>query len=618
MRKTISQIYLFLALILYSTGIVAQISTDEIPPGITMSLDNSHLFLHTFLFDEKSLDPDVLENEFPQMAGESLPVGLVFSDKASATKLDDGSVLWHLKLHVPDAQYLGIVFSNFSIAEKEKFYIYDESGQHYLGAFTSDNNTDRGIFSSHILPTSTLILEYHTPPQGSAPNFVIDEMIYIWSDYVVQKDDADAGLCNVNVNCDEGFIWQKQKRGVARILLRSGTSWYNCTGTLVNNTLQDQTAYFLTADHCGVSASTEDLAVWQFYFNYEYTSCINSGTASLNRMIEGAELVAKAPIQSGTDFKLLLLNDSPPLSWNPYYNGWSRSLTSPQWGVTIHHPGGDAKKISTFTKSLTSSTFTGGMPLGYWKVEWAPTVSGHGVTEGGSSGSPLFDHDGLIAGTLTGGSASCTAPTNPDYYGKFYLHWDANGATSDKRLIPWLDPVGENPEFLYGLDPNAATNFVVVDISPQNGGLVSGAGYYASNETVRLTAIANDKYWFVHWKNHLDQVVSTSESIEFVMPESDVLLFAVFTNVQSNSSPPESSFRVDIAPNPASDFIALKLHNATGSARVIINNLNGQQVAHYTLTHPTAQINLRGLQSGVYIITIESGNNILRKKIMVR
>ncbi|MDZ7845751.1 MAG: hypothetical protein U5L96_02660 [Owenweeksia sp.] len=50
---------------------------------------------------------------------------------------------------------------------------------------------------------------------------------------------------------------------------------------------------------------------------------------------------------------------------------------------------------------------------------WAATANGHGVTEGGSSGCPLLDADGLIRGVLTGGLATCVANTDPDYYGKF-------------------------------------------------------------------------------------------------------------------------------------------------------------------------------------------------------
>ncbi|MDZ7778249.1 MAG: hypothetical protein U5L09_22835 [Bacteroidales bacterium] len=40
-----------------------------------------------------------------------------------------------------------------------------------------------------------------------------------------------------------------------------------------------------------------------------------------------------------------------------YYNGWSRVESPAQSGVTIHHPNGDIKKITTYTEPLTNGAF---------------------------------------------------------------------------------------------------------------------------------------------------------------------------------------------------------------------------------------------------------------------
>lgn len=65
-----------------------------------------------------------------------------------------------------------------------------------------------------------------------------------------------------------------------------------------------------------------------------------------------------------------------------------------------------------------------------------------GVTEPGSSGSPLFDQEGRIIGQLFGGGAAC-AGTNDngafDYYGRVGVSWEGGG-TSSTRLRDWLDP----------------------------------------------------------------------------------------------------------------------------------------------------------------------------------
>jgi len=50
----------------------------------------------------------------------------------------------------------------------------------------------------------------------------------------------------------------------------------------------------------------------------------------------------------------------------------------------------------------------------HFEVTW-----GDGVTEGGSSGSPLIDAaTNRVMGVLTGGFSSCDQPKSPDYYGR--------------------------------------------------------------------------------------------------------------------------------------------------------------------------------------------------------
>ena len=56
----------------------------------------------------------------------------------------------------------------------------------------------------------------------------------------------------------------------------------------------------------------------------------------------------------------------------------------------------------------------------HWNATFDATLNGHGVTEGGSSGSPLFNSKGLIIGTLSGGSSSCELPEGLNLYGKLY------------------------------------------------------------------------------------------------------------------------------------------------------------------------------------------------------
>ena len=84
----------------------------------------------------------------------------------------------------------------------------------------------------------------------------------------------------------------------------------------------------------------------------------------------------------------------------------------------------------------------------HWQANWSPQNNGAGqvvtaVTEGGSSGSPLFDQNHRITGQLHGGPSVCGGAQLWDYYGSFDVSW-TGGGTNATRLSNWLDPTGTN------------------------------------------------------------------------------------------------------------------------------------------------------------------------------
>ncbi len=621
-RKQITYYTLFLFLALNALQLQSQISTNETPYGIIHKTDVSALTSSYAVLNKEILDRDEFALQPHLLAGTSIPLHTSFYQQAEMALKTEQGTLWQMKITIPGSSLAGFVFSDFFLQEGDKFFIYSEDKKNYIGAFTEQNNSN-GYFSTHILPGETFILEYFSPEHFTEhpPRIMIDEVIYLFNEEELNTltgTEKSSGACNVNVNCPEGQMWQKQKRGIARILLRSGSTWFNCSGSLINTTLNDGEPYFLTSDHCGVAASDADLQVWQFYFNYEYAGCTNTGGAPQNMMITGATIVARAPISQGTDFKLLMLNQAPLLSWNPYFNGWTRSSRNPEWGVGIHHPSGDAKKISTFTTPLHHATFTGGMQQGYWRAVWRETESGHGVTEGGSSGSPIFDENGLITGTLTGGGASCSNPTLPDYYGKFYRHWSSNGETPEKTLKPWLDPENENPEKLFGYDPNVATNFVVVDINPPSAGEVTGDGYYAESENVNLLATPNAGFKFLNWTDDSGAIVGVDSTLDFVMPQTEILITANFAETENTTNLLAALKSVNIYPNPASHELYIDLdHFYTSDLILTIFNLQGQTVKQTFATSQLVRFNTQMLPEGLYILTIRSEQTLTTHRIVI-
>ncbi|OFY24881.1 MAG: hypothetical protein A2W98_12180 [Bacteroidetes bacterium GWF2_33_38] len=403
-----------------------------------------------------------------EKSGESIKVSYSLENSGTWFELENGDRLWQLKIESKKAKAIGLVYEDFYISKASNMYIYNAAKTQVVGPLTYNDNPKTKYFSTELIQGDVINLEFIEPNAFKGMSKInIIEVVYVYKNAgIVEKfnpnKDTGWGLsedCEVNVNCSPaGDNWQDEKRGVASIWLRDGSSWGWCSGTLINNTSQDETPYFLTADHCGGStASTDDFSVWEFYFNYESPNCTTPSSEPTYDVVTGSTKKAVGPINGGSDFLLLELNSTPSQSVNPYYNGWDRTNTAYSSGVGIHHPHGDIKAISAYSTTLiAASPVIGGSQTATnseWQVTWAETGNGTGVTEGGSSGSPLFKDNGLQIGTLSGGSSYCDAITDPDYYGKFWYHWDQNGTLNSERLKPWLDPANTGATTLNGFDP---------------------------------------------------------------------------------------------------------------------------------------------------------------------
>ncbi len=378
------------------------------------------------------------------------------------SKLSNGDRMWQLNIKHPGAEALSFLFSSFKLSKGSVFYVENKKGENVSEILTKDDILEYGQQHIALCFGDDLILTLIDPANVEQSEFMLDKIIYNYrstgNPNLSKINESDA-TCEVNVNCSEGANYQDEKRGVARVYVveNSGAGW--CSGSLVNNLANNCKPYFLTALHCGASVSTtaQLMATWKFYFNYEAPTCTNPtsvGTLATH-YVTGCVRMADSNDNDGTnisksDFLFLqlgtLANETTTINkligFNAYWNGWDANNTVVNTGVGIHHPAGDIKKISAFTTNLVSSTWAS-VPNTHWRVVWAATANGHGVTEGGSSGSPLFSYNNgnsRIIGTLSGGSSYCTATSSPDLYGKVAYHWTSDGTASNQQLKPFLDP----------------------------------------------------------------------------------------------------------------------------------------------------------------------------------
>ena len=379
-----------------------------------------------------------------------------FISDLKALRTDTNKEIWKTEFSIPKTKALALKIKHLHLPKGSQLFLYTPNQlKDFLVFDASQQAIDLNHFISKKIQGSRLILEYNQTIKSlhhTKDSLILD--IEGLVDFYIRKSEGNPGFgqsteCEVNVACSEGDGWCNEAQSVVRIFIQSGASYSYCSGTLVNNTRQDFAPYILTAEHCGAYSNEEDFKYWKFDFNYQSDAC-QSPASEIDipaQAIYGCQTLAKAKrnATSGSDFRLLRLLDSVPKSWNIYYAGWDvHDYTSiKNGGVGIHHPYGDIKKISTFLADLQSSDAYGGHENDdFWKTYWTATENGHGITEGGSSGSPLFNDKGLIIGTLSTGSSYCdNRKTSPDYYAKMARHWTSNGSDSTQQLKVWLDPL---------------------------------------------------------------------------------------------------------------------------------------------------------------------------------
>lgn len=363
-----------------------------------------------------------------------------------APVLKNDTLYYNVSVLSKDAYSLNLIFEDVSIPEGAHLSVYGADSADFK-TYTSDDVFLAGVLATPLVQGEVIYVCYAEKNNLSkSGSWTIKQVAHDYKNAYLKPSlmKSTASSCNVDINCDEGADWQVEKQAVCKMLIQGVTL---CTGTLVNNTAKDMTPYIITANHCVASESKALRTV--FYFDYENETC---GTASAkpSKTISGSSLVATSPTGK-VDFSLLKMSEIPPKYYNPYYAGWNVASSIGKGTACIHHPKGDVKKISVDKdKPSTGTLSTGGIKYvedGNWLISRWET----GTTEGGSSGSPLFDNEHHVIGMLSGGMASCDEPVN-DYFAKISYAWDYYDVAAN-QVKAWLDPLGIGADVCQGYNP---------------------------------------------------------------------------------------------------------------------------------------------------------------------
>lgn len=435
-------LYLVFGISIYWFETNAQISSNGLPESFLMTekavtvipflkLDSVNSF--ELLKEDKNLGVD---NRYGIVSS----CGINLREAGVKTEISGKGTIWRYKVDSENAISLGIFFSKFHLPSGAKVFIYNASKVYLRGAFTSFNNNSSGQLPIAEFPGKNLIIEYFEPTD---PEFS-GELI-LGSVSQAYKNLARLTGGRIGVNCEEGNDWQTVKHAVCLMTFHDFQSSYFCTGTLMNNVKEDETPYFLTANHCINSEQKANTLV--AYFNYENSTC-EGDDAHFTQTLAGATLKAGS---QNSDFTLLLLNELPPDEYNPYFAGWDVSGANPRSGTCIHHPDGYAKcialanntafsypeKIQWFSEDLRLISTT--LPDTHWNVLFTS-----GLPENGSSGGPLFDQNKRVVGQLHGGVNSVLL------FGKLSLSWNYV-PVYNQQLSYWLDPTNTQVTTLDGI-----------------------------------------------------------------------------------------------------------------------------------------------------------------------
>ena len=347
----------------------------------------------------------------PNQIGINRSVEVSANTRAQKFVNPDGSQLVVLIIKSSGASGIGVHFRNFALADGEEVYVYGAATDSIVfGPFTEKGPWGSGEFWSGTVDGDTVVIEFYKRSDENGQGFEIFEVSHILAelDWRIRSNEPEVLNCEVDASC----FGAPEKNAIGRIIFNDN-GMFLCTGTLLNNAAQDETPYFLTANHC---VDTQAVAqTVEVYWFYQTTSCNSGVLRNWVHSPPGANLLAT---QGSNDFSLLRLQHNAP--GGAFFSGWTSVVQPLGTNVfALHHPDGYIPpSVNSYLRRSTGNIISTNknclnLVNGY-EIDWTA-----GSAEPGSSGSGLWNSNSYLVGVLSCGPSPPTCNNPQAGFSKF-------------------------------------------------------------------------------------------------------------------------------------------------------------------------------------------------------
>ena len=311
-----------------------------------------------------------------------VPIAIRFDQFVLSDVLANGDKIYQYRIQSDGALGLRVQFDKIRLSSGSKLWLYNPDKTEFVGPYTSLDVQNQKLMSSIVHGNSAVIM-FLEPRNVETDPFEITEIRHFFRGLKSSSGFRTSQSCMLNVRCSEGDNHALEKDAVCRILIssNSGDGW--CTGTLMNNTLENASPIVLTANHCSETSTFANLANWEFHFFYEGATCSTPFSEPDFYRFRSCDFLAATDEDYGSgssDFLLLRLKGSLPdvrsTGFEFTFMGWDRSGSAPSSGVSIHHPDGDIKKVSTYITQTSIQGYQFPSLNTHYRVNWASTGLG--------------------------------------------------------------------------------------------------------------------------------------------------------------------------------------------------------------------------------------------------